>query len=460
MSKGFYPLEQLFMVERDVDSTLFVSDEGDISWKRFLADVAGMKRELAGRSERCWAIYCDELYSFAIGFFSLLSVGKTIVLPSNGQSGTLRELAGCCDALLSDRTQGTMFEGLNHLPVSSGCSMVSARPFVISGDAVVKLFTSGSTGEPKMIEKKLCHLSREVRVLETTFGEEMGASMVYATVAHHHIYGLLFRLLWPLCAGRVIRTQLYDYPELLLKEITACPAAVLISSPAQLGRMPHIVDIASLGSCLRLLFSSGGPLGEETAWNWIEKLGRAPVEVLGSTETGGIAYRKLDEGDVWKAFDGVQISCRPPDNLLHVSSPYLANENGFTLGDRIERLDKQRFLLLGRVGRTVKVEEKRVSLDEIEERLVDSEWVDQARVFKLRGRRRDFLGAVVVLTEVGKSYLARHGRYDMSGDLRDVLLNHFERVVLPRKWRYVEQLPLNAQGKLTMTVVNAMFGCA
>ena len=454
---GFHSLEQVLVADRDIDRTLFVSDHREISWKQFLADVSGMRRELINRTELSWAIYCDELYSFATGFFALLSAGKIVVLPPNGQPGTLNELGAHCDALLSDCAHGDELEGIGHLPVSCGYQYIDGDLAVIASDAQITLFTSGSSGEPKKIEKKLCHLSREVGVLEATFGEKMGEATIYATVSHHHIYGLLFKLLWPMCAGRVIRTRFYSYPELLLKELAQSGAAVLISSPAQLGRMPSIVDVAAVKPHLKLLFSSGGALSEEAAWAWINQFGKSPIEVLGSTETGGIAYRKRNEGEAWRAFEVVQVSSLGSEGLLHVCSPYLADEAGFTLGDCIKPLDEQHFLLLGRVDRIVKIEEKRVSLDEMERRLEENEWVDQARVFKLEAQRRDFLGAVVVLTAAGWSHLEQLGRREMSGVLKNMLLGYFERVVLPRKWRYVEQLPLDSQGKLTMAAVNIMF---
>ena len=65
------------------------------------------------------------------------------------------------------------------------------------------LFTSGSTGAGRRVEKAVRHLEDEVAVLEQQFGAQLARDTRFlATVAPQHLYGLLFRVLWPLAAGR------------------------------------------------------------------------------------------------------------------------------------------------------------------------------------------------------------------------------------------------------------------
>src|SRR5262249_56876579 len=78
------------------------------------------------------------------------------------------------------------------------------------------LFTSGSTGAPQAIPKKLFQLSREVATLEAQFGQLLGSSEIIATVSHQHLYGLLFNVLWPLTAGRAIHAREYYFPQQLI----------------------------------------------------------------------------------------------------------------------------------------------------------------------------------------------------------------------------------------------------
>ncbi|MCO6705214.1 AMP-dependent synthetase, partial [Streptomyces sp. CHB9.2] len=75
------------------------------------------------------------------------------------------------------------------------------------------LSTSGSSGEPKLIAKQLFQLANEVAALECLWGASLGAATVLGSVSTQHIYGLLFRVLWPLCAGRPFARQALPYTE-------------------------------------------------------------------------------------------------------------------------------------------------------------------------------------------------------------------------------------------------------
>nr|ABC88668.1 putative caffeoyl CoA-ligase [Saccharothrix espanaensis] len=103
------------------------------------------------------------------------------------------------------------------------------------------------------------------------------------------------------------------------------------------------------------------------------------VEVLGSTEAGGIAFRQWRAGTppAWTLFPDVAFAGGPgegPDDEvpLVVSSPRLAFEPGrpppatWETDDRVVPLDGRTFRLVGRAGRLVKVNGRRINLDEAE----------------------------------------------------------------------------------------------
>jgi acyl-coenzyme A synthetase/AMP-(fatty) acid ligase len=78
---------------------------------------------------------------------------------------------------------------------------------------------------------------------------------------------------------------------------------VLVSTPAQLARFPGLLALAQWQRP-EMIFSSGGPLAPETAALYRAAFGAAPVEVFGSTETGGVAWRRRDGGadeEGWQA---------------------------------------------------------------------------------------------------------------------------------------------------------------
>src|SRR6185503_9046762 len=97
-------------------------------------------------------------------------------------------------------------------------------------------------------------------------------------------------------------------------------------------------------------------------------LGEAPLEVYGSTETGGIAWRAQREGADgadWTPFPGMALET-DRDGALRLRSPYLPDGEWLTLGDAAELLPGGRFRLKGRLDRVAKIEGKRVSLPELE----------------------------------------------------------------------------------------------
>lgn len=106
--------------------------------------------------------------------------------------------------------------------------------------------------------------------------------------------------------------------------------------------------------------------------------GRVSVtEVLGSTETGGIASRVwAPDEQLWELLPDVEPAWGEPDDtgevLLAVSSPRLARQPGRSrpdshrTDDYIRAGSDRRFRFSGRRGRLVKVNGRRINLDELE----------------------------------------------------------------------------------------------
>jgi 3-hydroxymyristoyl/3-hydroxydecanoyl-(acyl carrier protein) dehydratase len=139
-----------------------------------------------------------------------------------------------------------------------------------------------------------------------------------------------------------------------------------------------------------------------------------------------------------------------------VQSPYLPDEKYFPTGDAGRLLSSNAFSLLGRIDSIVKIEEKRIALDEVENRLRESSLVEDAHVVALE-RSRQFLAALIVLSPAGRSRFAYARRREITAHFRAHLLTWFEPTVLPRKWRYVESVPRDAQGKVLRETVLGLF---
>lgn len=419
---------------------------------QFLADVQAWCAGFAALRGARVALYFDDSYDFAAALYGAWHAGKQVFLPGDAQPATLQrllpEVDGCAGAL-----PGAL------RPVAGAKPALAPLDPRTTGLCV---YTSGSSGEPLAIHKRLDQLDAEIHHQQLVFGERVdtgGPARVYGTVSHQHIYGLLFCTLWPLAAGRPFVAERLVYPEEMAARL-AEGGCILVSSPAHLRRLPEALDWQPARSRLRAVYSSGGPLPPEAAQASLELLGQSPIEVFGSSETGGIAWRqRAVQGERWTLLPGVEWRIDDGD-LLAVRSAHLPGADWWVSADRVRALPASEgggFAMLGRADRIAKIEEKRVSLTAVEAALAACSEVEEARVLVLGHEGSQRLAAAVVPSQSGWALLQRDGKRALNERLRAVLLQTVERVALPRSWRYLHALPVNAQGKSTESLLSALF---
>ena len=133
----------------------------------------------------------------------------------------------------------------------------------------------------------------------------------------------------------------------------------------------------------------------------------------------------------WTLFEGMTLTRTDEGWYLHSSYLTESDSDGFQLADQISLQEDGRFLLQGRLDRIVKIEEKRLSLNELEQRLMDTPWIADAFTVMIE-KSRDVVGAVVVLNQDGQQQLEAKGRNELIKQIRTALSQWFEAVVLPR----------------------------
>ncbi|WP_339503702.1 AMP-binding protein [Pseudomonas sp. RL_105y_Pfl2_101] len=398
---------------------------------------------LHARGVRHVAVHLEDAADLAVALLGAWRAGARVLLPTDLQAQTRQRWAADVDLWLTDQPGDTHPDALQQAPMDAAELDLD--------QCWLSLCTSGSSGEPKRIEKTLRQLSNEVQALEHLWGADLGPACMIGSVATQHIYGLLFRVLWPLCAGRVFVRRQLAFPEDLQRASREQPAFAWVASPALLKRMGDNLDWPAL-SCVRRVFSSGGALPAEAAQSLQQRLGQWPTEIFGSSETGGIAWRQ--GGGLWQPFADVELS-QDSDGALLIASPYLPTGHVEHTADAARIAEDGRFELLGRLDRIVKLEEKRISLPMLEQALVTHDWVSEARLGVVQENRAS-LGALLVLSHAGLRALRNQGRRAVTEGLRRHLSEHCETLALPRRWRWLRQLPLNAQGKLPQTEVEAL----
>ncbi|GGP93389.1 AMP-binding protein [Shewanella ulleungensis] len=421
----------------------------------FCAHVTHLHKQLSQSDAKRWLLAAQKSDLFAAGLCAALLAGKQVILPANTQRGTLSELNHEFDAIIADKP---LCEVREFIVLKKELSLPAATWPQAKSLGELILFTSGSSGQPKAITKTLAQLDAEVSILEHTFAQHLPHCSVVSTVSHQHIYGLLFKILWPLAASRAFLSEQIDFPETLSYYLAIMPNLCLISSPAQLTRLPDALDNQPQQRIPSLIFSSGGPLNFESAQAVKQCFKQLPIEVFGSTETGGIAYRRQHQPlQTWQPFEQVNIDADPQDGALILQSVYLDNPDAWVkCDDKIELVENGQFRLLHRLDRIVKIEEKRLSLAQLEHLLQTHPFVSDAAVTVLE-QPRTMLGAAVCLNELGRQTLKDEGKLAINTALKNHLLSQFERITLPKRWRYPKTLPLNSQGKRTSADIAALF---
>ncbi|MCC4819776.1 AMP-fatty acid ligase [Vibrio lentus] len=443
---SYTSLSELLSQNRSPDSIVCFDDNSEITWQTFNDDLSRLVHLLSSSPFQRVAICTQDSYLFSIAFLACAAANKHIILPGNYQPCALAELSEQFDCLLVDDSIGevevsdvrniqTLLDTETREPLTENL------PAIVLAAIQLTLFTSGSSGTPKAINKTLEHLDIETAQLDKNWGELIKGNRVHSTVSHQHIYGLLFRILWPLCSGVPFARNNLEYPEQIISH--ANQNCVLISSPALLKRLKHETNTAQLAG----VFSSGGPLPTESAHQSRNLLGHLPIEVFGSTETGGIAFRQQESAQTpWQLFDCIEANLNS-ENCIKLLSPYIDNNNWYQTADECEMVSENQFILKGRTDRVIKIEEKRVSLVEVEKRLEQLPWISECVVIPFEEPERLILASVLVLSEEGQAKLATMSKGKFWLMLRSELRKWLEPIAIPRKYRIVDEIPLNSQGK-------------
>jgi len=438
------------------------------TWDDFIQGTEILRKQINSAAGRRWILHCEDSWYFLLAFTALLQCKKEILLTANISPGYIAEIR-CKNADLSEETSfltdqdSIKDKNLFYIPAmlsqipNPQISLAQEIPVINADETSIIIYTSGSTGNPKAVKQRLTELENDNRFILSMWGEEFLKRKVCSTVNQHHIYGLLFSILLPFTAAVPFKRERITIPEELEK--LGDSEYMLITVPAFLKRAACMVSDTEKNNYLKLkspfVFTSGGVLDPNTAKKTSEVLGVWPLEIYGSTETSGIAWKQSGNGPEWKPFDNAQISLNK-DSCLIIRSPYIKDPNGFETADLAQIYPDGRFILKGRIDSVVKIEEKRISLIEMEERILLSGLVSEVCVIPMEGKRQ-YLAAAVVFNTEGKQRFGDQEKNEINKFWRDYLNQFFENIVIPKKWRFLDTLPVNSQGKKNIEEIKLLF---
>ena len=414
--------------------------------------LAALKKDVANARESIRAVTHDELalfhsdaYIFLVWLLAAWQEGRKVLVPVDKNIALSPKFTnwfkiGEFDA--PDLTEWGNRKGLD----------VETFSVLKPGFDALGVFTSGSTGEPVRIDKTIRQLENEVDALEFTFGAAIPKDVVfYRSVSHQHFFGMPFGVYWAISRGSMISRMAIKGGH----EWNTSNPQVLITSPSFL---KSIVDTASqhknIGTGIQSIFSAGGVLDDSIFTTINAITNTRVVDIYGSSETGHIAWRSSPEMP-WQAQAGVQFK-KPIQDVLEIKSTFCPSDDWFPTSD-LARQNGESFEILGRADRIIKVEGTRVSLSQLVGSIKESPLVEDCQISDLESGRRSQLGAVLKLSPLGIQTLETEGRLGLVNRLKESLRGKINSIAIPRRWRFIEDFPRNALGKVLKADLDSLF---
>ena len=414
--------------------------------------LAALKKDVANARESIKAVTHDELalfhsdaYIFLVWLLAAWQEGRKVLVPVDKNIALSPKFTnwfkiGEFDA--PDLTQWGNRKGLD----------VETFSVLKPGFDALGVFTSGSTGEPVRIDKTIRQLENEVDALEFTFGAAIPKDVVfYRSVSHQHFFGMPFGVYWAISRGSMLSRMAIKGGH----EWNTSNPQVLITSPSFL---KSIVDTASqhknIGTGIQSIFSAGGVLDDSIFTTINAITNTRVVDIYGSSETGHIAWRSSPEMP-WQAQAGVQFK-KPIQDVLEIKSTFCPSDDWFPTSD-LARQNGESFEILGRADRIIKVEGTRVSLSQLVGSIKESPLVEDCQISDLESGRRSQLGAVLKLSPLGIQTLETEGRLGLVNQLKESLRGKINSIAIPRRWRFIEDFPRNALGKVLKADLDSLF---
>lgn len=312
----------------------------------------------------------------------------------------------------------------------------------------IEFATSGSTAASATWVRSMDQLRAEASLVAATVLGPIDHVVTFAP--RIHLYGSLF--------GEVL-------PGLLGVEVDDLSADPLAPPAVVPGRRTLYVCLPSSWPVLHRSARGAGDLSGSIALHGtgpvtvavteaaraLAAVGLRAVELFGSTETGGVAYRPMLAGpaEPWQLFPDVTfVDDADADGtcLLHVRSPRIARRVGepasetHRLGDLVRPAGADRFVFIGRSNRLVKINGRRCDLGRIEELVAEAA-----------------PGVDAVCVGVPDRIRGEHYELFATGEVDDVLLGAaLGDLPRPRAVHRVDRVPRTITGKVKIDRLFAM----
>lgn len=437
-------LSQLFLEHDYDDKILFLNKTESITLSQFRQDILNYITGIKHFKDDTIALYIpNNQYLFYVLFIALFQANKNIVLPSYVTDYTQEDLNKLTSVIITDSDINcTSIQKIDPLDLKTE----KYPQIALFTPQNIHFFTSGSTGKPKCITKTLDSLLAEVEMhseIQKLLIQK--DSVVVSSILPYHIYGMLWRFLFPLCNFLKEDLETVSYPEEIQEKQRLNDSIILLTTPAFMSELSCYKQQYTFKKNCVGIFSSGSLLSQNVSEEMFQLFGVSPYEIFGSSETGGVAYRQQKKDPYWHLFSKVHVTT-DKNSCLVVESKF-AQKGVYTMSDSVQMLDKNTFILNGRTDRLVKIAEKRIDLSDMENKINQFGLISESHMISMDTEKRTILVAFLKLNDLGKEFILSQGKNLFSKELKNYLKKWYEPVVLPRRIRILEKFPKNKQGK-------------
>ena len=345
-------------------------------------------------------------------------------------------------SILFDNTNKGIVRKLDELNIKEFNDQTNNNNIFEKQDFSFVYFTSGTTGSPVGALKTKENIENEIKVLTSLFAK-YNLKRVIVTVPFIHFYGSLMGLIFPYLNNVDIILKEHFLPNDLIDLID--DNSLIVTTPLYIKSLNRITQTKDLSSSVFL--SSTAPLFKDTAIEFNKKFNCDIVQLFGSTETGGIAYKNNDD-ELWTSLDSVQTSTNK-DNELIIQSPFVSSvlyENEFKYThnkiqtfDYVELNNNNKFKLIGRSSQILKVAGKRYSTIQIENILENTQGITKALV-TIKTKKEELRGESLLITiQSNEVFLVK--------DIKKIIQNELSNIKFSIKLNIVEEIKTTAIGK-------------
>lgn len=417
------------------DQVLAWEADGLRTARQFLSDVSRLADILPDRPAVLNLL--SSRYEFLVGFAAAMLRGQLTLLPQSRAPHTLRRIAGDYRESYCLTNQDEPVEGIESVVLRRHGSIAGwpkRIPHIPLDQVAAIAFTSGSTGQPLPNKKTWGALTAVARATGARLGLKAAGERagVVATVPHQHMFGLEASVMLPVMHGLVMHAGRPLFPADIRDALAEVAGKrIFVTTPLHLRAcVTEGVRVPTVG----LILSATAPLSRSLA-QAVERHFQTEVhEIFGFAEAGSVAERRTVDGDCWRPLDGVRLV--QDQTVWNVQAGYLPAP--VRVPDCITVDAEGLFVVHGREADQINVAGHRVSLSDLNQKLLEIEGV-QDGVFFLPDEGAELVTRLIAcVVAPGKTV----------EEIQQALRRRIDPVFLPRPLLLVPRLPRNDTGKL------------